>query len=145
MRKKPRLDTWELYKADIEARNESDDCTVVSLAYALRVPYDVAHLIMGKAGREDRSYGSMVSASRVIEPGRLVRLNGLPYPHITLSEFCKAHPIGRYWVGVTGHALVVENGRICDHSDKVRRRVDMAWRVFDKPKTESKKDENESD
>lgn len=133
MRKKSCVNIWEIYKAEQEARNETNDCTVVSLAYALRLPYDVAHLIMAKSGRVERSWGSMTCAAAIVEPGRLVKVEGLPFPHITLSEFCKTHPIGRYWVGVTGHALVVENGRVCDHSDKVRRRVDMAWRVYDKP------------
>ena len=127
-----------MYKADREALGEDNDCTVVSLAYALRITYDEAHQIMGRAGREDRSHGSMIASSRVVGEDILKRVEGLPYPYITLSEFCKTHPIGRYWVGVTGHALVVENGRVCDHSDKVRRRVDMAWRVCSKPKEEPK-------
>lgn len=134
MRKKPRNDIFEAMRAESRARNETNDCTVVSLAYALRITYDAAHLIMGQAGREHRRGASMWAAARLIEPGRLVEVKGLPYPSITLNEFCKTHNIGRYWVGVTGHSLVVENGRVCDHSDKGRRRVDKAWRVYDKPK-----------
>lgn len=135
MRKKPRNDIFEAMRAESRARNETNDCTVVSLAYALRITYDAAHLIMGQAGREHRKGASMWAAARLIEPGRLVEVKGLPFdPQITLNEFCKTHNIGRYWVGVTGHALVVENGRVCDHSDKGRRRVDKAWRVYDKPK-----------
>lgn len=133
MRKKPRNDIFEAMRAESRARKETNDCTVVSLAYALRITYDAAHLIMGQAGREHRRGASMRAAARLIEPGRLVEVKGLPYPSITLNEFCKTHTIGRYWVGVTGHALVVENGRVCDHSDKGRRRVDKAWRVYDKP------------
>lgn len=133
VRKKPRNDIFEAMRAESRARNETNDCTVVSLAYALRITYDAAHLIMGKAGREHRKGASMFMAARLIEPGRLVEVKGLPNPAITLNEFCKTHSIGRYWVGVTGHALVVENGRVCDHSDKGRRRVGKAWRVYDKP------------
>lgn len=133
VRRKERLDIFVQMEKESRARNETNDCTVVSLAYALRVPYDVAHLIMREAGREHRKGASMWRAASIIEPGRLVEVMGLPYPPITLSEFCATHKYGRYWVGVTGHALVVENGRVCDHSDKMRRRVDKAWRVFDKP------------
>lgn len=132
-KRKERLDIFVQMEKESRARNETNDCTVVSLAYALRVPYDVAHLIMGKAGRQHRKGASMWAAARLIEPGRLVEVNGLPYPPITLAEFCREHRHGRYWVGVTGHALVVENGRVCDHSDKMRRRVDKAWRIHDKP------------
>lgn len=132
-KRKERLDIFVQMEKETRARNETNDCTVVSLAYALRVPYDVAHLIMGKAGREHRKGASMHVAAKLIEPGRLVEVNGLPYPPITLAEFCREHRHGRYWVGVTGHALVVENGRACDHSDKMRRRVGKAWRIHDKP------------
>lgn len=134
MRKKPRNDIFEAMREESRARNETNDCTVVSLAYALRIPYDATHLIMRQAGREHRKGACMWSAAELIEPGRLVEVKGLPFdPQITLNEFCKEHPVGRYWVGVTGHALVVENGRVCDHSDKGRRRVGKAWRVYDKP------------
>ena len=135
-KKKERLDIFVQMAKESRARNETNDCTVISLAYALRIPYDAAHLIMGKAGREHRRGASMWAAARLIEPGRLVEVKGLPYPSITLAEFCREHRHGRYWVGVTGHALVVEGGRVCDHSDKMRRRVDKAWRIYDKPKSE---------
>lgn len=132
-KRKERLDIFVQMEKESKARNETNDCTVVSLAYALRVPYDVAHLIMGKAGREHRKGASMHVAANLIEPGRMFEVV-LPLDYcITLAEICKTHTVGRYWVGVIGHALVVENGRVCDHSDKMRRRVDKAWRVHDKP------------
>lgn len=134
MRKKARLDIRHIRDGSDIARSEANDCTVISLAYALRITYDAAHLIMAQSGRPDRQGGHMHEAAKLIDPERLVKVKGLPYaPCITLNEFCEMHPIGRYWVGVTSHALVVENGRVCDHSDKGRRRVDMAWRVYDKP------------
>lgn len=133
MRKKQRIDIYADMRESSRARNETNDCTVFSLARALRITYDEAHDLMAKAGREHRRGASMYAVQRLIEPGRLVEVD-LPRDYrITLAEFLEAHPIGRYWVGVTAHALVVENGRICDHSDGRRRRVDKAWRVYDKP------------
>ena len=109
---------------------ESNDCVVVSLAYAIGLPYKAAHLVAFRSGRKDCGCGSMLKVAGILEQGIMERVTLPDNYYITLAEFCREHPRGRYWVGVTGHALVVENGRICDHSEKPRRRVDMAWRVL---------------
>lgn len=117
--------------------NETNDCTVVSLAYALGITYPEAHQAMLLAGREHRRAAWMQSAVERLEPGMATPVK-LPYEYsITLAEFVSAHPRGRFLIGVTEHAMVVVDGRICDRSDKVRRRVSYAWRINPQPNKES--------
>lgn len=137
MRKKPRINTFALYEEDRERMSETNDCTVVSLAYALGITYPEAHEAMRRAGREHRRAAWMHPAVEGLEPGVATPVK-LPYEYsITLAEFVSAHPRGRFLLGVTEHALVVVDGRICDHSDKVRRRVSYAWRINLQPNKES--------
>lgn len=123
------VDIWSLYRVDREAANETNDCTVLSLACLFGWTYGKARAAMRVAGgRQDRKSASMHVAASMI-PG-LVEL-GHPTPEETLSlaQFCRVHRRGRYWVNVTGHALAVIDGKIHDHSYSPRRRVRYAWRV----------------
>lgn len=125
------------------AASESNDCTVISLMHLLDLTYEAAHLIMHKAGREPGRGASMYMAVKQLDPDLLTEIK-LPDDGITLAEFMREHPLGRYWVFVTGHALTVDMGRLFDHSDKPRRRVWFAWRVNLKKLKELKKNGEET-
>lgn len=125
------FENWERYERERIAANESNDCTVISLATLLGWSYGKARTVMRVVGgREDRGRGSMHMAAKGIKP--LVEVNGLcPDKGVTLGEFCRVHKRGKYWVNVTGHALAVIDGKIYDHSYSPRRRVRYAWRLED--------------
>lgn len=124
------VDNWERYRQDRIAANESNDCTVISLATLMGWTYGKAHSFMRFfGGREDRRPASMYVAA-ANKSDTLSEVNGLcPDKGVTLGEFCKVHKRGRYWVNVTGHALAVIDGKIHDHSYSPRRRVRYAWRI----------------
>lgn len=119
---------WGDYRAERERMGETNDCTVVSLAQVLEIPYGEAHGIMRAHGRQHRRGMHMWPVADSY-PSVLSMVKGLAIDEISLAEFCRAHSVGRYWVEVTGHALAVVNGKILDHSRKVRRRVMRAWKV----------------
>lgn len=126
----------EIYKRYDECRNaleETNDCTVTSLAFLMGWTYRyTANWMRVNAGRHHRKPVSMYVASHEVPGAKDV--NGLrPDKGVTLGEFCKAHPVGRYWVNVTGHALAVVNGQVHDHSLRPRRRVRYAWRIHNEP------------
>lgn len=119
---------WGDYREERDARGENNDCTVVSLAQVLEIPYGEAHSIMRAHGRV-KGRGCHMSAPAASYPGVFDKVKGLEHDEISLAEFCRAHKVGRYWVAVTGHALAVINGKVVDHSRAVRRRIDYAYRV----------------
>ena len=129
MTKVKQVYNWAQYEEARDARNEDNDCTVVSLAFLLDLPYGLAHGIMrATAGRQHRQPAHMHLAVEAY-PAVFKEVEGMPIEGISLAEFCRVHSTGRYWVRVTGHALAVINGKVYDHSRKVRRRVTDAWRV----------------
>lgn len=119
---------WGDYREERESRGETNDCTVVSLAQVLEIPYGEAHGIMRAHGRV-KGRGCHMSAPAASYPAVFTKVQGLEPDEISLAEFCRTHKVGRYWVEVTGHALAVVNGKVVDHSRKVRRRVQRAWKV----------------
>lgn len=120
---------WGDYREVRKEMGEDRDCTVVSLAQVLEIPYREAHSIMRLHAGRVNGRGSHMGPVSDAYPAALKRVSGLPMRSITLAEFCRVHNTGRYWVEVTGHALAVVNGKILDHSRKVRRLVVRAWRV----------------
>lgn len=119
---------WGNYAEERAARGETKDCTVVSLAQVLDIPYGEAHGIMRAHGREN-GQGHHMHRPAESYPAVFSKVQGIPHEGISLAEFCRAHKVGRYWVAVTGHALAVINGKVVDHSRGVRRRIDYAYRV----------------
>lgn len=126
--KEPFVDVYPRYEADRITRNEDNDCAVVSLAVLTGWHYGKAHTAMRMtAGRDERQPAHVYIAARHFG---FERVKGISVVNrISLSEFCSAHPRGRYWVGVAGHALAVINGRVHDHTLGLRRRVSEAYRV----------------
>ena len=49
---------------------------------------------------------------------------------ITLSQFCKKHPLGRFYCCVRGHAIAIIDGIVYDHCHKPRRQITWAMRVY---------------
>lgn len=125
-RKKEHLDIYPRYAACKREHNETNDCTVTSLAFLLGVSYGEAHKAMERGGRERRK-GRFMHKAAAFAGMEIVK--GLDDMGVTLGEFCAAHGRGKYWVEVTNHALAVVNGQVCDHSHKPRRIVQRAWRV----------------
>lgn len=129
MSKAKQVNPWPYYEAIRSAMGEKSDCTVVSLAQVLDVPYEAAHEAMARlAGREHgKPARGCILAIKL--PAVFVKVQLPSDGNITLAEFCRVHNVGRYWVGVDGHRLAVINGKVVDHSRGVRRRVWSAYKV----------------
>lgn len=121
---------WPKYKEIRDRLKETRDCTVVSLAEVCRLDYLEAHKIMRERFKRQNKRG--VSVDKFAEILSEYTIKKGPYDwdnKIPLGQFCKKHPVGRYFVVVRGHALAVIDGVIYDHSYKPRRMVVGAWRV----------------
>lgn len=129
------IDNWEQHKEVRKTYRESNDCMVVSFATVWEASYASAHEHMRRAFKRKPRKGVPVKTGRDMAislcPKTIMRAG--PYTkenRISLERFCKAHPVGRYWVFVRGHALAVIDGVIHDHSHKPRRMVQTAYRVY---------------
>ena len=78
-----------------------------------------------------RDLDDNINHYRTIDPGKF-----------TLADFCREYKRGVYFVVVSGHALVVRNGKVVDHNYTytlgMRRRVVRAFRVHNPPEVTEK-------
>lgn len=110
---------------------------VVSFATVWDAPYEAAHHHMKTQFERKNRRGVPYSKGRESAMQRCPKtiMRDGPYRkdnRISLERFCREHPVGRYWVFVSGHALAVIDGVIHDHSHKPRRMVQRAYRVYPK-------------
>ena len=132
--KKALVDTCRQYDAQRLEHKEHNDCTVISLAAVTCGNYRLALNRMRLIG--GRRHRKPALLQPVAEHLGFEEVKGIDWDNrITLKEFCEAHPRGRYWLAVRGHALAVIDGQIHDHALKPRRRVYAAWR-FNQPQPE---------
>lgn len=129
------VDNWPKYKADRDRMKETRDCTVVSFCEVWGAPYHLAHEHLRKQfGRRNRRGPSWASVEDAVSKCPKTKMDKLwsikeSDKHLSLGQFCKEHPTGRYWVFVRGHALAVIDGVVIDHCHKPRRIVKLAYKV----------------
>lgn len=114
--------------------NERNDCSVRAAAVAGNLPYSDVLAAFAKHGRRPRRgtklYVSIAAMRDLFNAGRV------PIAPITLAEFVRRFPKGRYVVHVRSHALAVVDGVIHDWNPAPRRRVRCYWKVDGDPDIE---------
>jgi hypothetical protein len=121
-------------KAEAEAMGETNDCVVRAISIAAQLPYNEAHTICARAGRKPR-HG--MHTRRAIEV-----LNQLDNYHTdmivprkpgggryTVKTIGRAFPRGRYVCVVSGHALAIVDGEVCDWTNGRQHRVKFMFKV----------------
>lgn len=90
---------------------ETNDCTVRSLAVAGQMPYAKAHEMMRTlCGRRS---GKGCCPYRAYEAAGAKRLP-IDYRRMTLGQFLRRYPVGRFAVTVHAHALAIVDGAAYD-------------------------------
>lgn len=113
--------------------SETNDCTVMAWSNLFDASYEKSHAFLAKHGRVRRRGMTKSSILKAFESVKKAKVAKGPYSRdnrITLSAFCKKHPIGRYYVLVFGHALVVKDGVVYDWKHGPRRQVTHATRIY---------------
>lgn len=121
------------YKEDQQRFNETNDCTVVTMAEVCKLEYHEAHKILRERFKRPNRRGAYMQRTDFKDAMKEYPIAEGPYSKtnkISLAQFCKKHPVGRFYVLVRGHALAVIDGVVHDHSEKPRRMVTKAWRVY---------------
>lgn len=115
-----------------KAMKEYNDCTVKAFAITLNTSYAKAHSHLKRFCGRPNGKGIV---SREVIPQSLKNTKHRVGPYtrenkVTLKKFCELHPQGRYYVSVRGHAVAIVDGVVYDHSDRPRRQVTFAIRVY---------------
>ena len=112
--------------------SEKRDCSVRAAATASGLPYEQVHAVFTKHGRKPkRGTPTAVSIDAHKEMFKSEPQRG---ERVTVAEFVRRNPIGRYVLHVRGHALAVVDGAVHDWSYGPRRRVRRYWWI---PETET--------
>ena len=121
-----------------EPYNETDDCTVVAVAIAGKVSYDMAHSVMKKCGRKDRSGASVRTVSAALasigaEEIKL-RVMELEYKNkgvgLTPNNIVKVLSKYRTYIAYTvNHVLTIRKGVVEDWTDGKRHKITEVYEV----------------
>jgi hypothetical protein len=103
------------YRTEIAALNETNSCTIITLANVTGISYNDAHKIGADAGRIARKgfYTEKLTA-HALKFGHVFR----PIPNfsrMTIAAFCEKYPTGRFYVRKRGHAFAIINGVVHDN------------------------------
>jgi hypothetical protein len=140
------------------AKNEKNDCVVLTFSNVFNIHYDTAHWIVKKYfGRVNRdgvtnfpsklnnfiNGGNKIGDKGLTPVGTkvgnyhllhyLVKSRGkMVMRHMTVGKFLKDNPQGRFILLIKGHAFTIIDGNIVGNTSdhvKLKRRLWMAWRV----------------
>uniref|UniRef100_A0AAU6VXR8 Uncharacterized protein n=2 Tax=unclassified bacterial viruses TaxID=12333 RepID=A0AAU6VXR8_9VIRU len=129
------VNSYPKYELERKRLKETNDCTVISFCEVWGAPYEAARTHLSRQfkrpARSGPSWASCDDAVARCPKTKMERLWSTKEPDkmITINQFCKKYPEGRYWVFVRGHALAIIDGVVHDHSHKPRRKVKLAFRV----------------
>lgn len=108
------------------------NCTVVALAAAADLSYDVAHAIAEAAGRKkNKGFNSAKLLKFFNKKQGSTQFRKVKRSTITVQKFCKNYSTGRYYVRKRGHAYAVVDGIVVDQTKpKPRERILEAWQFI---------------
>lgn len=129
--------TWVNYtdeqrKASKEMK-ENNDCTVFAWCNVFDAPYVSSHRWLQRHGRPTRRGMFANQIKSALFACKRATVKAGPYTkkdRITVADFCKKHPVGRYYVYYVGHAFAIRDGIVYDYKHGPRRQITGAFRVY---------------
>ena len=104
-----------------------EDCTVRALSTIEGISWDKAY---EKLSYYARKMGLMMSSVEFIEHYLDKRYPRKCHYDITVGQFAKDHPKGKYLVTMPGHITAIKNGVIIDTFDCSDRMMWCSWKVI---------------
>ena len=130
--------TYEKTRKPSAAYNETDDCTVIAVAIAGKVSYEMAHSVLKKCGRKDRSGASVQAVSAALgsigaEEIELCTMK-LEYKNkgvsLTPNNIVKVLSKYRNYIAYTcNHAIAIRKGVVEDWTEGKRHRIIEVYEV----------------
>lgn len=116
-------------------QGDRNDCSVRALSIAANMPYADAHRLFALAGRRDGRRTPVFVTAGIHERLGYTRIPTVGSTHygtqMTVAQFLRAHPRGRYVLHRRSHAFAVVDGVVHDWASGTgtRSRVQRAWLV----------------
>ena len=112
--------------------NDTNFCTVVSIACAFNWSAGKAHRLLAKHGRPHRRGPSWEAYSRALEEACKKSGRSLSYLKdfngMTINRFAKEHPTGTYMIAVKGHVICLKDGEFQDWTADTAGRRKIGYR-----------------
>ncbi len=118
----------------IKIMKEFNCCTVVTLACVTGCTFERAHHHMKHQGaRPPRRGMTRECQEKAFSKLQTFKVKKGLYSkdnRITISQFLKKHPKGKFYCASRGHAFAIIDGVLYDHSDKPRRQITFSYRFY---------------
>lgn len=138
------------YELSQLAKQETNDCVVISISSAFEIPYEAAHeFVRVRFGRKNRqgtrgfieimdrlSISKFSLNNRLFSPVTTIVAENKPSSQLkkmTVNQFIMKNPKGTFIMLVNGHAFTIKNGVVIgnfEDSVKIKRRAIRAYKVF---------------
>lgn len=128
----------ETFIEDID-NDDNNYCTVIALAVVTGASFMDCQKYLSKFGRKKRKGLTTHNLENALSKSTKFRFRKGSYSfsnRISLNQFIKKHPKGKYYIVSRGHAYAVIDGVIYDYKESKRRQVIRAWRVYTKEEVE---------
>lgn len=119
-------------------------CTVVALSMVTGIPVHKSLKIMDKAGRKE-GYGFYSDAFfreyPVVAGHKFIPILGKKDRKVNVERFIKKYPTGTYYVATPGHAFMIRDGVVFDHTERGKYdKLNSAFKIepTDEPDSEIK-------
>ena len=127
------VDYTETLRKSSNEMKERNDCTVKAWTNVFDCDYKAAHGWLRRFGRRD-GHGIMpANLKKALLACKKAKVKFGPYSRerrITVSQFCKKHPVGRYYVANRDHAFCIKDGVVHDWQHGPRRQITLAARFY---------------
>ena len=106
---------------------DSNNCTICALAHSASITYRQAFDIGKAAGRKTgKGFVTRRLIDQAIQAG--IKFQKVAFKTMSIANFCKAYPRGRFVCRRSGHAFTVIDGVVTDHlHNRPLQRVTDAW------------------
>lgn len=130
--------TFDAYKTEgiqsyREATGDRNYCVLATLHFVTGQSMEICNKFFMRHGRRYRKGMYTEEVVKALSQSKHYYFKKGEYDKdnkITINQFVKKHPVGKYYLIVRGHALAVIDGVVYDHSVRLTRRVYTAFRVY---------------
>lgn len=115
-------------------KKDNNACTVVAFTKVFDTDYTTAYNFIKKVC--GRTHGRGLTQSQILSIFENVKKAKWKLGHysvsnsITINQFIKKHPKGRFYCLVRGHAIAIIDGVLYDYKESGRRKINKAFRVY---------------
>lgn len=117
---------------EIRAKREGC-CTAYAWSVVFDKPFSVCREYLQRHGytpAKGMTSEQVEKAFSSVRKYKFVKGSYSPNNRITINQFTKKHPKGRFFCMCRGHAFAIVDGVVYDHTQSPRRQIKYAWRVY---------------